>query len=360
MRNIRISILIALILLLAIGTVMIYSASGVYAYEKFGDSAFFLKRHLIFLCIGALLGFAMLAIDYHALKKYSKPILAISLILLVAVLIPYFGEQISGARRWFRFWKFLFQPAELAKLGLVIYLAEVLSRKGPFVNNFKFGFMPPFAASCLTAGLVLIQPDLGTAITIGCIAFLLFFIAGVSWKYLAGVFLVSLPVIFVSVLMAPYRLRRILVFLDPWKDPRGSGFQIIQSFLALVSGGVFGLGLGMSKQKLLYLPASHTDFIFSIIGEELGFLGAASVVVLFAVLVWQGIRVALKAKDSFGRLLAFGISSLIAIEAFINISVTTGALPTKGLPLPFISYGGSALIFHILGIGLLLNIAKDK
>jgi len=336
MRNIRISILIALILLLAIGTVMIYSASGVYAYEKFGDSAFFLKRHLIFLCIGALLGFAMLAIDYHALKKYSKPILAISLILLVAVLIPYFGEQISGARRWFRFWKFLFQPAELAKLGLVIYLAEVLSRKGPFVNNFKFGFMPPFAASCLTAGLVLIQPDLGTAITIGCIAFLLFFIAGVSWKYLAG------------------------VFLDPWKDPRGSGFQIIQSFLALGSGGVFGLGLGMSKQKLLYLPASHTDFIFSIIGEELGFLGAASVVVLFAVLVWQGIRVALKAKDSFGRLLAFGISSLIAIEAFINISVTTGALPTKGLPLPFISYGGSALIFHILGIGLLLNIAKDK
>lgn len=360
MRNIRVSILVTVTILLAIGTVMIYSSSGVYAYERYNDNLFFLKKHIIFLCIGILAAFAAMTVDYHLIQRFAKVILFVSIILLALVLVSPFGVETSGARRWFRIWRFSFQPSELVKLSLIIYLSDVLSRKGPYINNLIYGFLPPLAASVLILGLILLQPDLGTVIAMGSVVFILFFLAGVKTRYLLSVIAASIPILYLAICKVSYRWKRILVFLNPWKDPRGSGFQIIQSFLALGSGGIFGIGLGMSKQKLLYLPASHTDFIFSIIGEELGMLGTASVTILFMVLVLQGMRIASKAEDSFPRFLSLGIVSLIAVEAIVNIGVSTGALPIKGLALPFISYGGSSLIFHMIGIGLLLNVARNR
>jgi len=360
MKNIRVSILVTTAVLLAIGAVMIYSSSGIYAHETFNDSLFFLKRHVLFLGTGLLFALGILAIDYRSLQRFSKPLMLASLILLILVLFPRFGSEAGGARRWFRLWGFSFQPSELVKLTLIIYLSDILSRKAALVNNLLYGFLPPLFITGVTTGLILLQPDLGTAVAIGIISFVLFFAAGVDWKYLAGIIGLSLPVITLLIVKAPYRMRRMLVFFNPWKDPRGSGFQIIQSFLALGLGGVFGVGLGMSKQKLFYLPASHTDFIFSIIGEELGLIGTTSVVLLFMVLIWQAMRVAFKTENSFGRYLSLGIASMIAIEAIVNIGVSTGALPTKGLPLPFISYGGTALVFHIAAVALLLNVAKER
>ena len=360
MKKIRVSIFIIVTILLAFGTVMIYSSSGIYAHDKFHDSLFFLKRHLLFLGVGLVLSFVILALDRRTMKRFAKPVFFISVLLLALVLIPHLGSEISGARRWFKIGRFLFQPSELAKLTLIMYLADMLSKKGSYISDFGYGFLPALSAAGITVGLILIQPDLGTAVALGAIAFILFFAAGVKWKYLGGTVLAALPVIFLAVYKVSYRWKRVMAFLNPWSDPRGNGFQIIQSFLALGLGGVFGVGLGMSRQKLLYLPAAHTDFIFSIIGEELGFFGTMSVITLFILLFWQRMRVAFKSEDPYARFLSLGISSLIAVEAAVNIGVSIGALPTKGLPLPFISYGGSSLIFHMMGIALLLTAAKDR
>jgi cell division protein FtsW len=346
--------------LLSIGIVMIYSSSAIYAYEKMGDSLLFLKRHLLFLAIGLMAGFGMMLFDYRVLKKYSRPIIITSIILLILVLMPSIGSQAGGARRWFKISVFSFQPSEMAKLCLIIYLADFLSRKTSYINNLLHTLLPLFMVTGGIVSLILLQPDLGTAILIASITLILLFSAGIRWSYLAGLFAFSIPVLYFLIYRVPYRWKRIMVFLNPWQDPKGTGFQIIQSFLALGSGGILGVGLGMSKQKLFYLPEAHTDFIFSIIGEELGIIGTLSVTVLFIILVWQGMRAALKTEDSFGRFLGLGIVSMIALEVIINIGVTIGALPTKGMPLPFISYGGSALVFHMIAIGLLLNIIKNS
>lgn len=248
----------------------------------------------------------------------------------------------------------------MAKLGVIIYLADFLSRKGPSINNFLQTLLPLLAVTGIVMGLVLLQPDLGAVIVLGSLTLILLFSAGIRYRYIAGLFALSIPLFYLLIYRVPYRWRRVKIFLNPWQDPRGSGFQIIQSFLALGSGGIFGVGLGMSRQKLFYLPEAHTDFIFSIIGEELGLVGTLSVTILFIVLIWQGMRIVFKTEDSFGRYLSLGIVSMIALEVIINIGVTIGALPTKGLPLPFVSYGGSALLFHMIAIGLLLNVAKEK
>jgi cell division protein FtsW len=246
----------------------------------------------------------------------------------------------------------------LAKIAAVLYIADVMSRKKDLAKSFIHGYLPPITVLGVMVALILLEPDLGTAIAVSAIGMIMLYTAGVRGIYITASFLASLPVLYVLLFRVPYRRKRMLAFLNPWADKRGTGFQIIQSFLALGSGGLFGVGLGQSKQKLFYLPASHTDFIFSIIGEEMGFLGTGSIVVLFILFVWQGMKVAFRAHDDFGRLLGTGIVLLIALEAIINIGVTAGALPTKGLPLPFISYGGSALIFHLAAVGMLLNVAK--
>lgn len=358
MRDIRISIFLIVTVLIAIGIVMIYSASAIYAYGNMHDSLYFLKRHLIYLSVGLVMMFMVMSIDINLLRKMAKPLMIITIILLIAVLIPHIGRQTAGARRWFKFGLLNFQPSELAKITIILYMAEFIARKGTEMKSFIYGCLPAVIVLGAVVGLVLLEPDLGTAVTIAIISFILLFVGGVRLSYITAFFIASLPVLYFLLFRVPYRKKRIMIFLNPWSDKRGTGFQIIQSFIALGSGGLFGVGLGQSRQKLFYLPASHTDFIFSIIGEELGFIGAASVLILFGLFVWQGMKVAFKALGTFERSLSLGIVSLIAIEAMINIGVTAGALPTKGLPLPFISYGGSGLIFHLTAVGLLLNVAK--
>jgi len=358
MRSMRSSIFLVVSILVAVGIVMIYSASAIYASEKMGDSLFYIKRHLLYLALGLVMMFVAMAIDINTLKKYAKPIMLVSLFLLIVVLIPHIGREVSGARRWFKFGPMNFQPSEFAKIAIIIYMADLISRKEHVMKSFIHGYLAPVMVLGFTMGLILIEPDLGTAITIALITMIMLYVSGVRPSHILASFLASLPVLYLLLFSVPYRRKRMIVFLNPWADKRGTGFQIIQSFVALGSGGLLGVGLGQSKQKLFYLPASHTDFIFSIIGEELGFLGAASIVFLFAIFLWQGMRIVFRTIGSFERMLGLGIVSLITVEAVINIGVTAGALPTKGLPLPFISYGGSGLIFHLMAVGILLNVAK--
>lgn len=360
MREIRISILVITSILIAVGIVMVYSASAIHAHETLKDSLFFLKRHLLYLFIGILSTLIVMSIDCKQLQRHSRSLLFISLALLVLVLIPKIGYEAGGARRWFRFWIFSFQPSEAAKVCIIIYLADFLSRKGTRIKNFFTGFLPPTLILGVFLGLILLEPDLGTAFLIGVVGCIMFFVTGSRIQHLLYMALTALPFLYLAIFSTTYRRNRILVFLNPWRDPRGSGFQMIQSFLALGSGGLLGVGLGQSKQKLFYLPASHTDFIFSIIGEELGLLGTFSILVLFFALCIQGMRIVARCDNNFGKLAGLGIVSMITIEALIHIGVSIGALPTKGLPLPFISYGGSSLIFHMVAIGILLNIARES
>lgn len=357
-RNIRINLFTVSIVLMCLGIVMIYSSSSIYALEKYQDGLFFLKRHLSFMLIGIALTFISMIVDYRKLRVIARPLLLLSIVLLILVLIPGIGREVSGARRWFRF-KFLsFQPSELANLAVIIYLADFIARKGNMIKTLLKGFLPPIGILGVVSLLILLQPDLGTTVALGFVVLTVLFIAGVRPSYILSLILSSLPLLYVLVFSVPYRKARIMAFINPWLDPKGSGFQIIQSQIALGSGGLFGVGLGHSKQKLFYLPAAHTDFIFSIIGEELGLLGTIGVVILFIIFIQQGIKVIKNAPDKFGYFLSLGLLLMISFRAMINIGVSCGILPTKGLPLPFISYGGSSFIFDMVSVGILANIAR--
>jgi cell division protein FtsW len=346
------------VVLICIGIVMIYSASGVYAWERYKDGFFFLKRHLSFLLIGILLTFGVMCIDYRKFRDYAKPLLILSLALLILVLVPGIGREVAGARRWFRFKIFSFQPSELATLAVIVYISDFISRKSSRIKEFWQGFFPPVAVLGITVLFILMQPDLGTSVALAGVVFIMLFIARARLTYLISLALTSAPVLLFLILIAPYRRARILAFLNPWLDPHGSGFQIIQSQISLGSGGIFGVGLGHSRQKLFYLPAAHTDFIFSIIGEELGLLGTLGVIILFIIFIREGLKIIKHAPDKFGYFLALGLVLMIALKAVINIGVSCGILPTKGLPLPFISYGGSSFIFDMVSVGILINIAR--
>ena len=359
MRNIRLSIFITTIILICVGIIMIYSASSIYALEKYKDGMFFLKRHLVFIFIGAILTFFVMGIDYRLLKRYAKSLLLASSVLLVLVLIPGIGREIAGAKRWFRLGTFSFQPSELMNLVFIIYTADFITRKKSVVRNLWEGFLPLVSVLGVVILLILAQPDLGTAVSLSLVIFIMFFLAGGRLSHLASIVLCSIPLLYLLIFSVPYRRSRIMAFLNPWLDPKGSGFQLIQSNIALGSGGIFGIGLGHSKQKLFYLPAAHTDFIFSIIGEELGLLGTIGICILFINLLVQGYKISRNAQDVFGHFLSLGIILIISLKAIINIGVSSGFFPTKGLPLPFISYGGSSLVFDMIGIGLLLNIARS-
>jgi cell division protein FtsW len=337
---------------------MVYSSSAMVAYERYKDSAYFLKRHFFYLVLGLISALVFMSFDYRRFQKASKPLIFFSICLLVVILLK--GKEIGGAKRWFRFGQFSFQPSELAKFSLIIYLADILSRKQPRIRNFAKGFLPPAMVAGIIVLLILAQPDLGTSIAVSAITAIMFFVAGVNLRHILISILSMLPVLYIAIFSVPYRRRRVLAFLNPWEDPRGIGFQVVQSFLALGSGGLLGVGLGHSKQKLFYLPEAHTDFIISIIGEEIGLIGTASILILFMLFLWQGIKVSFNCRDLFGKFLSLGIISMIILEAVINIGAGTGSIPTKGLPLPFISYGGTSLMFHIAAVGLLLNIAKNS
>jgi cell division protein FtsW len=348
----------AALVLVSVGVVMVYSASAVVAADRFHDPYFFLKKQLFWALLGAGVLLAGLRCDYRWLEKAVVPALIVALVLLVLVLVPPIGQAINGTRRWIRLGPVSFQPVELAKLALVVYLASFLAERREQVQDFRRGFLPPLAVAAALAGLVFAQPDLGNCLALIALTFALLFLAGSRVHHLALVVGSAVPLLVVAIYAAPYRLRRMTAFWDPWQDPRGSGFQIIQSWLALGSGGLVGRGAGESKQKLFYLPEAHTDFIFAVLGEELGFLGAVAMIALFVVLIWRGLRIGLRAGDPFGAYLALGITTLIATQTLLNLGVVTGMLPTKGLPLPFISFGGSALLMTMLSTGVLLNISQ--
>jgi cell division protein FtsW len=300
---------------------------------------------------------AAMWIPYTLYLRMVYPMLLVSLCLLLLLFLPGVGYRVGGAYRWLRWEGLSFQPSELAKLSLAIYMAYSMSRKGTEMESFSRGLSPHLIVAAAFILLIVLQPDLGTAVIIGFWTLLLLFVGGVRMLHLLYVFGLSIPLLLWLVWQADYRLKRWWAFLNPWDDPQGMGFQIIHSFLAFGSGGIWGAGLGNSKQKLFYLPEPHTDFIFSIAGEELGLLGVALMVLLFGILMVGGIRVALHAPDMYSSYLAFGLTSMLGLQVLVNMGVVLGLLPTKGLALPLISYGGSSLIINLLGIGILLNIS---
>lgn len=323
-----------------------------------GDKTFFLNRHLLFLCIGFLASMAIMAFDYRELKTIAKPMMIAIFIMLVLVLIPGIGKSSFGARRWFRIGPFNFQPSEFAKLAILVYVADFLARKKNKIKNFPEGFLPLILVMGSFCVLIVKQPDLGNSVLIAVITLIVMFAGGARILHVGLLALLASPAVILLVVMVPFRMRRIMAFLHPADDVQGVGFQLAQSQIALGSGGFFGVGIGKSAQKLFYLPAAHTDFILSIVGEELGLMGTLAVVLLFAAFIWQGARIVKRITDPFGYYLAFGVIVMIGLQAVINIGVSIGAFPTKGLPLPFVSYGGSALIFNMIAVSLLLNISR--
>lgn len=360
MRNTRIAIFVTVLILIGIGVVMIYSASSIPMWQQTGQSSALLKKQLFYLAVGFIAMFFAMVIDYQKLRKFSKLLLVIAVVPLVLVLVPGISREVGGAKRWLHIFGLNYQPSEFVKIALIIYLADFINRKQRLLKDFWQGFVPPMMTLGFVTLLVLLQPDLGTAISLVVLVFTMLYVSGVRPSHLLLSMVAALPFLYLLVFRVAYRRARILAFLNPWLDPRGSGFQIIQSQIALGSGGLFGVGLGQGKQKLFYLPAAHTDFIFSIIGEELGLIGASFVIALFIFLIWKMARIAYSVQDSFGKLICIGVLTLIAFSAMVNIGVSIGSLPTKGLPLPFISYGGSSLIFHMVAVGLLLNVSKTE
>ena len=346
-------------LLLTIGVTMLYSTSGVFAEQQYGDALFFVKRQLAWILAGGVLMALAAGFNYSQYRPLSWYLLLIGLVLLVAVFVPGVGKTVGGARRWIAFNGFAFQPSEAVKLILVVFFADLMVR---FSENGETGLIKtyvfPLSVLGFVLGLIFAEPDFGMTMLVGTTVMIIFFAGGVKLRYLFVTLLASLPLAHFAVFRSAYRRKRILAFLNPWDDPRGIGFQIIQSFVALGSGGLFGVGLGQSQQKLFYLPEAHTDFIFSIIGEELGFVGCAGVILLFASLVIVCVLLAMKIPDKFGRLLIVGIISMIGMQAALNIAVVSGSMPTKGLPLPFISFGGSNLVVNMIGMGIILNVAR--
>jgi cell division protein FtsW len=354
------SLLIITIVLALVGLVMVFSASAVVAGNRFHDPGYFLKRQLAWLAFGFLLLHLASHIDYIWWKRLSFPFLGLTVVLLVMVLMPAFGVSVKGARRWLRLGLISIQPAEIAKLVAVMYLAAYLAKKEDRLTGFFSGLAPALLVIGVLSGLVLLEPDLGTVIVMATVAISLLFLGGARLSHLLSLGLCAVPAVMVLVLSSSYRRQRLMTFLAPWKDASDAGFQITQSFLAFGSGGLFGVGLGEGKQKLFFLPEAHTDFVLALVGEELGLVGTAVIILLFALFAIRGFQVAARARMPFGRYLGMGITLLIGVQALINACVVTGLVPTKGLTLPFVSYGGSSLVTCMFGVGILLNISRDR
>ncbi|MFZ3063977.1 MAG: putative lipid II flippase FtsW [Nitrospirota bacterium] len=357
-KSINYTLFIIVTILTAIGILMIYSSSAIPALKKMNDLFFFLKRQVIWAVIGIVMMIIVSRIDYKNWDRLFLPMFGLTILLLIFVLVM--GKEVNGARRWLRFGILSFQPAELAKLTIIIYMARIIAKKGERIKDFMNGFLPVMSVIGLFVMLIMIEPDAGTAVTIGIIALSLLFAGGARLKHIMFLVVMLTPLMYTLVFNVGYRMQRLKTYWDPWKDPYNSGYQIIQSYLALGSGGLFGVGLGEGKQKLFFLPEAHTDFIFSILGEELGFAGGAAVIALFAALIWLGFIISLRAEDAFGKYAALGITIMIGMQAVINICVVTGLLPTKGIPLPFVSFGGSSLLVNMMSIGVLMNIAAQE
>jgi cell division protein FtsW len=344
--------------LLAVGLIMVYSASAVWADYKFDDSFYFAKRQLLFAGVGILAMFFIMNVDYWTWRTWAKVILIICFVLLVLVLIPGIGVLRNGSRSWIGIGAFSIQPSEFMKLAMIAFLAKYLSERQKYITSFNKGVLPALLLVFTAFGMIMLQPDLGTGTVMVGTCVVMIFISGARIRHFVGLGLLGLAGFVGLVASAPYRIKRITSFLDPWEDPLNSGFQIIQSLYAIGPGGLFGLGLGQSRQKFFYLPEPQNDFIFAILAEELGFIGGSFVLLLFALLLWRGIRIALGAPDLFGSFLAVGIVSMIAIQVMINVGVVTGLMPVTGITLPFLSYGGSSLTLMLMAVGVLLNVSR--
>ena len=351
-------LLLVTLALLFIGIIMVYSASAAWADYRFNDAFYFAKRQFFFALIGVFAMIFVLNIDYWVWRKWSHVILIVCFLLLIIVLIPGIGLVRGGARSWLGVGAFSIQPSEFMKMAMIIFLAKYLSTYQKKITSFTKGVLPSLLLVFLAFGLIMLQPDLGTGVVMVGTCVVMIFVAGARISHFTGLAFIGILGLVGLIVSAPYRIKRITSFLDPWSDPLGSGFQIIQSLFAIGPGGLFGLGLGESRQKYFYLPEPQTDFIFAILSEELGFIGGALVILLFSLLLWRGIKVALSAPDLFGTFLAVGIVSMIAIQVMINIGVVTGLMPVTGITLPLLSYGGSSLTLMLVSIGILLNVSR--
>lgn len=351
-------LLIAILLILGIGLMMVYSASAVKAFHEFGDRFYFLKRQAIFAGLGLLSMMLLSRVNYTIWKKWAPTLLLICFGLLLLVLIPGVGVVRGGARSWLGIGSFGIQPSEFMKLAMIIFLAKWLSIEQQKITQFTKGLLPPLGLVFVAFGLIMLQPDLGTGTVMVGASMILIFTAGARLAHLGGLAMLGVAGFVGLIIAAPYRLKRITNFLDPWSDPLGGGYQIIQSLFAIGPGGLVGLGLGASRQKFSYLPEPQTDFIFSILAEELGFIGGATLILLFLIVIWRGVRTAISAPDTFASLMAIGITSIIGVQVLINIGVVIGMMPVTGITLPLVSYGGSSLTLLLTALGILLNISR--
>jgi cell division protein FtsW len=348
----------ATLLLVCTSVVMVYSASAVLAMERFDEPYYFLFKQAAWALMGLCLLPIVMRIDY---RQYRQPTVIWTALVMVAVALVavlFFGPKVKGATRWLGVGPMGVQPSELAKIAIIIFTAALLERRMDRIDEVSYSLLPIGMVVGGIVALILLQPDLGTAVTILMICCVMVFAAGMSYAYLGGLFLASIPALYVLLMTSDYRRKRVLAFLNPWDDPLGGGFQMIQSMIAVATGGITGRGLMGGKQKLFYLPEPHNDFIYAVISEELGLIGATIILLCFCVIAWRGLRTAMRAPDRFGAFMAIGLTTMVTFQALFNISVVLGLLPTKGIPLPFVSAGGSSLLINLIGMGMLLNISQ--
>jgi len=359
-KQMELTLFICVLILALFGTIMIYSSSYVWAEYKFNDPYKYLKNQGLFYIIGIILMFIFSKVDYKLYYKYSNKILASALLLLILVLIPGIGSVRNGSRSWFGIGSFGIQPSEFAKLGLIMFVSKYLNNNEYAMKSFKNGILPILIITILIFGLIMLQPDFGTGFIIVMTIIGLLFIAGLNIKIFLRFGIIGIVAITGLIIVAPYRLKRILSFLNPWSDPLGSGFQIIQSLYSIGPGGLFGLGIGNSIQKHFYLPEPQTDFIFSIISEEFGFVGILIISFLFIIIFYSALKISMKCNNLFGKYLSFGITFGLIFQTILNLSVVVGLIPVTGVTLPFISYGGSSLLICMISMGIILNISREQ
>jgi cell division protein FtsW len=356
--NIDWGLLVVIAVLVVLGIVMTYSSSAVKGMLYYDNKYHFFFMQLLWVTLGSVAMTVAARVDVRLLWQWAKVLFIVSLVLLLLVKVPGLGRSVNGANRWIGLGPLSIQPSEVIKIAMVLIVAKVLTQTRDF-GSFRRGMLPTLALMGLVCGLVMLQPDLGTTLVIAASVCIMLVVAGARVKHMAMLGGAGAALMTMAILSAPYRMRRIFAFIDPWADPSGNGYQTIQALLALGPGGLFGLGLGQSRQKFLYLPENHTDFIFAMIGEELGFIGGCFIILLFFLFIWRGFRVAMRVNDPFLSLLAAGLTSLIGVQAMVNIGVVSGLLPVTGITLPFLSYGGTSLIFTMIAAGLLLNVSRE-
>ncbi|MBU4319286.1 MAG: putative lipid II flippase FtsW [Proteobacteria bacterium] len=353
-----VALLFPVLFLVGMGIVMVYSASSALALKKYGTDLFFIKKQAIFSIAGFMALILFIHLPYRIYKALAYPILVVAVGLLILIHIPGIGHSAGGSKRWILLAGVSFQPSEFAKLAMIIFMAYSLNKKKDRMKEFSIGFMPHILITGLLCGLIITQPDFGTVVIIGSITMAMLFIGGAKISHLAGMLLVAVPAGGLFMTTADYRVRRLMSFWDPWKYPLDEGYQVVNSLMAFGNGGIWGQGMGKGVQKLFYLPEPHTDFIFSVIGEELGLVGVLFILVLYSWIFWRGLMISLRTEDTFGSLLAAGITIALGLQVFVNMGVALGLLPTKGLTLPFLSYGGTSLIFSMVSVGILMNISS--